>query len=110
MNKRSFLLTAPAAPLASASPAFGDQAWHANRDSRITLIYLGQVTCPACSGYEAEYSGRMDRMSVSFPMFKEIDYQVEHGQRQGHAEIRPASRPPEVDGNGDAQRWICRQE
>lgn len=74
MDKRAFLLSAPALLIAQSLPAMADSAFHATKDSRITLLYLGQVSCPACRGYEAEYFGRMNRMATSFPEFKEIDY------------------------------------
>jgi hypothetical protein len=76
MKKRTFMLTAPALILsptlrAVAPPA---EAFHATANSRITLLYMGSVSCPACRGYEAEYFGRLNRMATNFPEFGKIDY------------------------------------
>ncbi|MGO4331621.1 hypothetical protein AB4Z48_25900 [Cupriavidus sp. 2TAF22] len=79
MDRRTLLIAAPAVliagRMAGASAQPGEAApFHATAESRITLLYLGQASCPPCRGYEAEYFGRMDKMAKSFPEFREIDY------------------------------------
>nr|WP_315597280.1 hypothetical protein [uncultured Cupriavidus sp.] len=75
MYRRSFLIGALAFGVANLPRAeAGGSHRHADGNSRLTLLYLGQVNCPSCRGYEAEYFGRMDKMMKSFPEFGEVDY------------------------------------
>lgn len=46
-----------------------------NRDSRISLVYMGAGNCPACRGCEAEYFGAtLSKMKVSMPEFDQVEY------------------------------------
>ncbi|CAG2150655.1 hypothetical protein [Cupriavidus numazuensis] len=104
MDRRTFLLLATALGFAGrvkAQPASGER-YHAARDSRITLLYLGQATCVPCRGYEAEYFGRMHRMATSFPEFGEVDY-LKLSMGSGKATVSASQLP-------DHLKWIATEQ
>jgi hypothetical protein len=75
------------------------QRFHASRDSRITLLYLGQATCAPCRGYESEYFGRMNRMAASFPEFGQVEY-LKLSMGSGKATVSASQLP-------DHLKWIA---
>ncbi len=102
MDRRAFLLMAAAMGLATRAKAQVGalaQPYHASRDSRITLLYLGQATCVPCRGYESEYFGRMNRMAASFPEFGQVEY-LKLSMGSGKATVSASQLP-------DHLKWIA---
>lgn len=76
-------------------PVIAQGQYHAGKDSRITLLYVGTFDCPACRGYELEYFGPYDLMRQHFPQIQAIRYEkVKLGSYR--AAIRAADLPEDL--------------